>query len=357
MKKFSNVVEMVREANQQELSDLQKSYREYFGAKLKKFDAESPADLTDDQKKEFFNEIKKDWEKGSGAKPAGKKDVEEHGVKESQELNEDVTTPEGLALFIQQQEKHFATFLKPKTLTVAVSGKVVTIKPGSGSFTITVDYSKSTIDTTGKPAWPESTSYVELMEYIKKTKFKLNESEDVNESVLAIAGGIILGALGLNVIAKIFKSVSAGVSLMRVTDPGKMKEIASQISSELITNKGINPLKAVLWQQTVEGMIDKGDIKNAYELAKTIKGINDIDLKNVFEEEGFDMSDIVSEAEITEGDIKSKEDFAKFAKDKLKKVHGDDFDEEKAQKVIDGLSKDAEKDDNWGAAVGKLNKA
>lgn len=132
MKKFSDVIETIRKVNEQELSDLQKSYREYFTDKLKKFDAESPADLNDEQKKEFFNEIKKDWEKGKGVK----------------------------------------------------------------------------------------------------------ESEDANES-----------------------------------------------------------------------------------------------------------------------DIKSKEDFAKFAKDKLKKVHGDDFDEEKAQEVIDGLSKDAEKDDNWGAAVGRLNKA
>lgn len=88
-------------------------------------------------------------------------------------INEAVATPEELASFIQKEEKHFAAFLKPKKLTATVNGKVVTIKPGSGSFTITVDYAKSTIDTTGKPEWPESTSYVELMEYIKITKFKV----------------------------------------------------------------------------------------------------------------------------------------------------------------------------------------
>lgn len=137
--------------------------------------------------------------------------------------------------------------------------------------------------------WPKMKA-----EVIKKVREILGESseiengDDVNESALAIAGGIILGALGLNLIAKIFKGVSAGISLMRVTDPGKMKEIASQISTEAITNKGINPLKAVLWQQTVEGMIDKGEIKNAYELAKTIKGIDDIDIKKVFEGENAD---------------------------------------------------------------------
>jgi hypothetical protein len=104
-------------------------------------------------------------------------------IKESEEfeLNEAVSTPEELASFIQKEEKHFAAFLKPKRISASVNGDIVTIKPGSGSFTITVDYAKSTIDTTGKPEWPESTSYVELMEYIKITKFKLNESEEVNE--------------------------------------------------------------------------------------------------------------------------------------------------------------------------------
>ena len=76
--------------------------------------------------------------------------------------------------FIQKEEKHFATFLKPKKLTVVVNGDIVTIKPGSRSFTITVDYANSTISSTEKPEWPESTSYVELMEYLKITKFKIN---------------------------------------------------------------------------------------------------------------------------------------------------------------------------------------
>ena len=98
------------------------------------------------------------------------------------EINEAVSTPEELASFIAKEEKHFAAFLKPKKISASVNGKVVTIKPCSGSFTITVDYDKSTISSTGKPEWPESTSYVELMEYIKITKFKLNESS-VNEKM------------------------------------------------------------------------------------------------------------------------------------------------------------------------------
>ncbi len=85
MKKFNDWVATVHEA---ELSDLQKSYREYFTAKLNKYGVNSPADLNEETKKEFFNEITSDWEKGKGATSEGKKDVEEHGVKESVEINE-----------------------------------------------------------------------------------------------------------------------------------------------------------------------------------------------------------------------------------------------------------------------------
>jgi hypothetical protein len=177
------------------------------------------------------------------AKASIKEDPAKYGLptslKESEEfkINEAAATPEELASFIQKEEKHFAAFLKPKKLTATVSGKVVTIKPGSGSFTITVDYGKSTIDTTGKPEWPESTSYVELMEYIKITKFKLNESA------------------------------------------------------------------------------------------------------------------------IFEAEVKNAKDFEEYAMAILKKQHGDDFDEAKAKKTVSGLTAAAEKDGDWGAAVGKLQNA
>ena len=57
------------------------------------------------------------------------------------------------------------------------------------------------------------------------------------------------------------------------------------------------------------------------------------------------------------GTIKSKEDFRDYAMKILKKQHPDNFDEEIANKVIDGLAKDAEKSGDWGSAIGRLNKA
>ena len=55
------------------LSNLQKEYREYFKFVLKCYDVESPSKLSEDKKKEFFDNIKKYWVKGKGAT----KDLEE----------------------------------------------------------------------------------------------------------------------------------------------------------------------------------------------------------------------------------------------------------------------------------------
>jgi hypothetical protein len=492
MKKFTQWVDVIREAEESKQSELQKSYKDYFSAKLNKFGAKSPADLDAEQKAEFFNEIKKDWEKGSGAKPAGKKDVEEHGVKESvneasQEeqikkevisklsdffgcapgnlakfnfdgkdnikeltkalrstsdegtaqyyriaiimakrdlgiheskkvdegfnnygwflrlpkkvianelrsatsnltkyfnnasagqdlqqdvlediiselenvknqlkkfskgekptgvyeseevneavINEAVATPEELASFIQKEEKHFAAFLKPKKLTATVNGKVVTIKPGSGSFTITVDYAKSTIDTTGKPEWPESTSYVELMEYIKITKFKLNESTYINE--------------------------------------GKKEDLTKQLEVIFAQIKSMNLEKSAELAFTKTGlafgfldMLSKpGAIKNLQDKSPEAKqrikdahsaltGANSSDeIKSIL----VGLIDSVNESAIFEADIKNAADFKEYATTVLKKQHGDKFDEKVADKVIKGLSDEAEKSGDWGAAVGKLN--
>ena len=50
----------------EKLSDLQKEYREYFKFMLDCYDIKSPADLSDEKKKEFFDNVKKYWTKGKG---------------------------------------------------------------------------------------------------------------------------------------------------------------------------------------------------------------------------------------------------------------------------------------------------
>jgi hypothetical protein len=51
-----------------ELSPLQKKFREYFQAMLDKFGVESPAELDEDERVDFFNAVAMFWEKGKGPK-------------------------------------------------------------------------------------------------------------------------------------------------------------------------------------------------------------------------------------------------------------------------------------------------
>jgi len=60
----------LHEAEKRELSNLQKEWKDYFMEKLEKFGASSPAELSEEERKEFFNDLKKDWEKGEGVKEA-----------------------------------------------------------------------------------------------------------------------------------------------------------------------------------------------------------------------------------------------------------------------------------------------
>jgi hypothetical protein len=50
----------------EELSQLQKDYREYFKFMLKCYDVKSPKLLSEDKKKEFFDNVSKYWVKGKG---------------------------------------------------------------------------------------------------------------------------------------------------------------------------------------------------------------------------------------------------------------------------------------------------
>lgn len=225
MKKFTEAITIVRELNEKELSELQKSYRNYFGAKMKKFGVKSPAELDDAQKKEFFNEITKDWEKGKGASDTGKKDVEEHGVKES--VNE--------ANVEEQIKKECITKLS----------QFFDVAPGNLS------------------------------------KFKFDGKDNIKELTKA---------------------------LNSTSDEG----------TEQYYRVAVNVAK-----------------------------------KNL----GIHESEEVNESPIFEADVKNAKDFEEYAMAILKKQHGDDYDEAKAKKVIDGLSSEAEKSGDWGAAVGKLQNA
>lgn len=71
----------------------------------------------------------------------------------------------------------------------------------------------------------------------------------------------------------------------------------------------------------------------------------------------FLISHIITESEET---IKSEKEFKDAAEAKFKKVFGDDLDEDKMKKTIDGLlkdNKDLVKKGEWGELIGILNKS
>lgn len=278
MKKFTQWVDVIREAEERQQSELQKSYKEYFSAKLNKFGAKSPADLTAEQKVEFFNEIKKDWEKGTGAKPAGKKDVEEHGVKESEEFEMN----EGVFYRLPRKMIQDELWLTTKNLQNFFNN-------ASAGTDVDPGVLDSIIKSLGKIK-------KEFKKFSSKEEVEgtVYESEEVNESAIEIAGGIILGIVGLKVIGGIAKGLFGTLKLKAMKDPAKLKELASQIASKAMEK---NPIKAALWLGAVKEMIDKGDIKDGFGLLKTAAKMDSIDIKKVFEAEGFDFSGDVNESE------------------------------------------------------------
>ena len=46
-----------------EMTAGQEAYRKFFDGKLKKWNIKSPAELDDADKKKFYNEIEKEWDK------------------------------------------------------------------------------------------------------------------------------------------------------------------------------------------------------------------------------------------------------------------------------------------------------
>ncbi len=55
--------EIIRMKTFKEMTANQKAYREFFDKKLAKWKVKSPAELSDEDKKKFYNEIEKEWDK------------------------------------------------------------------------------------------------------------------------------------------------------------------------------------------------------------------------------------------------------------------------------------------------------
>ena len=85
-------------------------------------------------------------------------------------------------------------------------------------------------------------------------------------------------------------------------------------------------------------------------------------MKNLTEFINEQLAKVVEEpvVEITEGKIASEQDFRDYAENKFKKAFGDDLDEDKMKKTIDGIlddNKDAVEAGEWDKLIGVLNKS
>jgi hypothetical protein len=76
--------------NEAEKSKKQKEYQEFFDKKLKKYGVDSPAKLSDEEKKKFFDEVDKGW-KGDGEKveESTEEKIEEKKVEEDFDSEEE----------------------------------------------------------------------------------------------------------------------------------------------------------------------------------------------------------------------------------------------------------------------------
>ena len=86
---------------------------------------------------------------------------------------------------------------------------------------------------------------------------------------------------------------------------------------------------------------------------KTFKvGDEEFDVEAVDADDKENAEEFVEEETTNEAEVKSDEDFKEYAFSVLQQAFGDEFDEEKAQEVVDGLL--TKHDGDYGAAVGAL---
>lgn len=177
-----------------------------------------------------------------------------------------------------------------------------------------------------------------------KGKEILNESTgELNESAIAIAGGIILAVIGLNALRSLVNRVLVGIGKNVEIEPEKLKTLVKDMSTEALSS-GLNSKDASAinaWQRKVESLIDSGEIKTLGQVEKYID--------SNFKTEIFES--VINEEE----EINNDDEFRAYAETVLKKMHGSEYDANKAKEVIDGLL--SKKDGNdYGAIVGMLNK-
>ena len=139
---------------------------------------------------------------------------------------------------------------------------------------------------------------------------------------------------------KTFSKISAENTAVKIGEENEVKrgEIAERVKS-VLSDMDISSLDDLTEDQ-------KDEFINNLFASETIQDDDDDD----DDDDGDDDDD--DDDEISEAEVTSDDDFRDFAEATLKKAFGDDYDEEKAKKTIDGIIQ--KNDGDYGAMVGTL---
>ena len=313
MKKLSTQAPLIREAEERELSALQKDWREYFGAKLNKFNAKSPADMSEDEKKAFFNDLKKDWERGKGATAAGKKDIEAQGVKENEDvkswnesINEAMSFDEIKDKYLDNPYGIGADAIEFIDSERGNSRKLI-FRHGDK---LRRDQIEKNLKTFGIPAKKMSKS---MQDKAYKHRFELHLYESINEeSMNEGSTDEMVKRSCVERLSQFFRVSPNALSHFKFDGTDNIKALTKALNSP--SDEGTEAYYKV-----------------AIKVGKQDAGI---------------------EESINEADIKSEAEFKEYAETVLRKAFGDKYDQKKADETVDGILKKA--DGDYGAAVGML---
>jgi hypothetical protein len=115
------------------------------------------------------------------------------------------------------------------------------------------------------------------MKHLKKF-----ETFEINESVLGTIGAIVLGIIGLRLIATIAVTIFGVKKLKNMKGKEKLKELVNKFEKDYTKKKPNEKKRMELWKDTVLDMIEKEEITNGYGIFETfqdMKKLNSIEIE------------------------------------------------------------------------------
>jgi hypothetical protein len=195
---------------------------------------------------------------------------------------------------------------------------------------------------------PKATRKIMAFEdFIKEnTVFNYNDDEadvkfdeSLKEGVGTVALGIMVAFAGIKLLklvaGKVVRNIGKNVKLPQ----NELKDISMELSKAVAakTGTGLGVIQGLALKKSLDDKIDSGEISSIKDIEKHLKDYLDNNL---------------NESQVNEAKVKSNDEFKEYAFTVLQNAFGDDFDEIKAQEVVDGLTSKYSGD--YGAMVGAL---